>query len=165
MSLSLFRPAKFIWNMSWFFLQMLNCFLQQLMLINCAKIDFIRIIHLSTHFLWRQSQPICTFSCTSVFILIFINPQYTVLHIWSHCTSYSFYFIICSLFILTYIYIYILLCYVSLFYCFLFVFVFLYIFFVFFTKIKYILRIFCIPRTTSLELYFLCKDHMYIFIF
>ncbi len=31
----------------------------------------------------------------------FINiyyPQYTVLHILSHCTSYSFYFIICSLF-------------------------------------------------------------------
>ncbi len=27
-----------------------------------------------------------------------INPQYTVLHILSHCTSYSFYFIICSLF-------------------------------------------------------------------
>ncbi len=44
-------------------------------------------------------QPICTFSCTSVFILIFINPQYTVLHILSHCTSYSlFYFIICSYF-------------------------------------------------------------------
>ncbi len=32
------------------------------------------------------------------FLLIFINPQYTVLHILSHCTSYSFYFIICSLF-------------------------------------------------------------------
>ncbi len=29
-------------------------------------------------------QPICTFSCTSVFIFIFINPQYTVLHILSH---------------------------------------------------------------------------------
>ncbi len=44
-------------------------------------------------------QPICTFSCTSLFILIFINPQYTVLHILSHCTSYSlFYFIICSYF-------------------------------------------------------------------
>ncbi len=44
-------------------------------------------------------QPIYTFSCTSVFILIFINPQYTVLHILSHCTSYSlFYFIICSYF-------------------------------------------------------------------
>ncbi len=38
-------------------------------------------------------QPICTFSCTSVFILIFINPQYTVLHILSHCTSYSFYYL------------------------------------------------------------------------
>ncbi len=38
-------------------------------------------------------------SCTSVFILIFINPQYTVLHILSHCTFYSlFYFIICSYF-------------------------------------------------------------------
>ncbi len=37
--------------------------------------------------------------CTSMFILIFINPQYTVLHILSHCTSYSlFYFIICSYF-------------------------------------------------------------------
>ncbi len=38
-------------------------------------------------------------SCTSVFILIFINPQYTVLHILSHCTSYSLlYLIICSYF-------------------------------------------------------------------
>ncbi len=50
----------------------------------------------------------------------FINiyySQYTVLHILSHCTFYSFYFIICPppLFIPTYIYIYILLCYVSLF--------------------------------------------------
>ncbi len=48
--------------------------------------------------------------CTSVFILIFINPQYTVLHILSHCTSYSlFYFIICSYFhshLYLYIYIY-----------------------------------------------------------
>ncbi len=63
-------------------------------------------------------QPICTFSCTSVFILIFINPQYTVLHILSHCTSYSlFCFIICSYFHShLYLYIYILLCYVSLFY-------------------------------------------------
>ncbi len=44
-------------------------------------------------------QPICTFSCTSVFILIFIHQQYTVLHILSNCTSYSlFYFIICSYF-------------------------------------------------------------------
>ncbi len=61
-------------------------------------------------------QPICTFSC--VFLLIFINPQYTVLHILSHCTSYSFYFIICSLFHShLYLYIYIILCYVSLFYC------------------------------------------------
>ncbi len=52
-------------------------------------------------------QPICTFSCTSVFIIYIYYPQYTVLHILSHCTSYSFYFIICSLFILIYIYIYI----------------------------------------------------------
>ncbi len=29
----------------------------------------------------HHQKPICTFSCTSVFILIFINPQYTVLHI------------------------------------------------------------------------------------
>ncbi len=30
---------------------------------------------------------------------LFINPEYTVLHILSHCTSYSlFYFIICSYF-------------------------------------------------------------------
>ncbi len=43
-------------------------------------------------------QPICTFSCTSVFIINIYYPQYTVLHILSHCTSYSFYFIICSLF-------------------------------------------------------------------
>ncbi len=35
------------------------------------------------------------------YFLFFINiyySQYTVLHILSHCTSYSFYFIICSLF-------------------------------------------------------------------
>ncbi len=52
-------------------------------------------------------QPICTFSCTSVFILICINPQYTVLHILSHYTSYSlFYFIICS-YIHSHLYIYI----------------------------------------------------------
>ncbi len=43
-------------------------------------------------------QPICTFSCTSLFIINIYYPQYTVLHILSHCTSYSFYFIICSLF-------------------------------------------------------------------
>ncbi len=43
-------------------------------------------------------QPICTFSCTSVFFINIYYPQYTVLHILSHCTSYSFYFIICSLF-------------------------------------------------------------------
>ncbi len=62
-------------------------------------------------------QPICTFSCTSVFFINIINPQYTVLHILSHCTSYSFYFIICSLFHShLYLYIYsLVLC--SLFYC------------------------------------------------
>ncbi len=58
-------------------------------------------------------------SCTSLFILIFMNPQYTVLHILSHCTFYSlFYFIICSYFyfILTYIYIYsLVLCFIVLF--------------------------------------------------
>ncbi len=43
-------------------------------------------------------QPICTFSCTSVFFINIYYPQYTVLHILSHCTSYTFYFIICSLF-------------------------------------------------------------------
>ncbi len=62
-------------------------------------------------------QPICTFSCTSVFILIFINPQYTVLHILSHCTSYSlFYFIICSYFSFSPIFIYIFSC--VMFHCF-----------------------------------------------
>ncbi len=45
-------------------------------------------------------QPICTFSCTSVFILIFINPQYTVLHILLILLFVPF-------FILTYIHIYI----------------------------------------------------------
>ncbi len=43
-------------------------------------------------------QPICTFSCTSMFFINIYYSQYTVLHILSHCTSYSFYFIICSLF-------------------------------------------------------------------
>ncbi len=55
-------------------------------------------------------QPICTFSCTSVFFINIYYPQYTVLHILSHCTSYTFYFIICSLFhshLYLYIYIYI----------------------------------------------------------
>ncbi len=68
--------------------------------------------------------------CTSVFILIFINPRYTVLHILSHCTSYSlFYFIICSYFHShLYLYTYILLCYVSL----LFNFFVFYLFFYFF---------------------------------
>ncbi len=66
--------------------------------------------------LWKH-QPICTFSCTSVFLLIFINPQYTVLHILSHCTSYSSYFIICSYFhSLLYLYIYIISC--VMFHCF-----------------------------------------------
>ncbi len=50
-------------------------------------------------------QPICTFSCTSVFILIFINPQYTVLHILSlHILLHILLFV--PIFILTYIYIY-----------------------------------------------------------
>ncbi len=59
-------------------------------------------------------QPICTFSCTSVFILIFINPQYTVLHIYliAHLTPYLFLFSFSPIFI--YIYIYILFCYISL---------------------------------------------------
>ncbi len=43
-------------------------------------------------------QTICTFSCTSVFFINIYYSQHTVLHILSHCTSYSFYFIICSLF-------------------------------------------------------------------
>ncbi len=69
-------------------------------------------------------QPICT----SVFILIFINPQYTVLHILSHCTSYSlFYFIICSYFHShLYLYIYIFSC--VMFHCF----IAFYLFFVFY---------------------------------
>ncbi len=58
-------------------------------------------------------QPICTFSCTSVFILICINPQYTVLHILSHCTSHSLFYYL-FLFSFSPIFIYILLCYVSL---------------------------------------------------
>ncbi len=72
-------------------------------------------------------QPICTFSCTSVFILIFINPQYTVLHILSHCTSYSlFYFIICSYFH-SHLYLYIFSC--VMFHCFIYIlFYFIYIF-------------------------------------
>ncbi len=43
------------------------------------------------HRLFRSGR-ICDF-----FINIYY-PQYTVLHILSHCTSYTFYFIICSLF-------------------------------------------------------------------
>ncbi len=58
-------------------------------------------------------QPICTFSCTSMFILIFINPQYTVLHILSHCRSHSLFYYL-FLFSFSPIFIYILLCYVSL---------------------------------------------------
>ncbi len=60
-----------------------------------------------------------------MFILIFINPQYTVLHILSHCTFYSFYYLFLFSFLFShihiyiYIYIYILSCYVSLFFIFL----------------------------------------------
>ncbi len=51
-------------------------------------------------------QPICTFSCTSVFILISINPQYTVLHILSHAHLTHFILFV-PIFILTiFIYIY-----------------------------------------------------------
>ncbi len=67
------------------------------------------IIHTAAMFTYPV-QPICTFSCTSVFFINIYYPQYTVLHIISHCTSYSFYFIICSLFhshLYLYIYIYI----------------------------------------------------------
>ncbi len=61
-------------------------------------------------------------SCTSVFILIFINPQYTVLHILSHCTFYSlFYFIICSYFhFYSHLYLYIFSC--VMFHCFIYFF-------------------------------------------
>ncbi len=52
-------------------------------------------------------QPICTFSSTSVFILIFINPQYTVLHILSHCTSYSLFYYLFLFHSHLYLYIYI----------------------------------------------------------
>ncbi len=58
-------------------------------------------------------------SCTSLFILIFINPQYTVLHILSHCTFYSFYFIICSYFY-SHLYLYIFSC--VMFHCFILIF-------------------------------------------
>jgi len=66
-------------------------------------------------------QPICTFSCTSVFFINIYYPQYTVLHILSHCTSYSFDFIICSLFhshLYLYIYIYIYIFSCVMFHCF-----------------------------------------------
>ncbi len=60
-------------------------------------------------------------SCKSVFILIFINPQYTVLHILSHCTFFSFYFINCSYFHLySHLYLYIFSC--VMFHCFIFIF-------------------------------------------
>ncbi len=67
-------------------------------------------------------QPICTFSCTSVFFsLIFIihSILYCTFYLIAHPTLYfTLYFIICSLFHShLYLYIYILLCYVSLFYC------------------------------------------------
>ncbi len=71
-----------------------------------------------------------------MFILIFINPQYTVLYILSHCTSYSlFYFIICSyfhshLYLYIYIYIYIFSC--VMFHCFSAFYFLLYFFFFFF---------------------------------
>ncbi len=93
----------------------LNCFIQ-----NMQLSLFISIIHTAAMFTYPV-QPICTFSCTSVFFINIYYPQYTVLHILSHCTSYSFYCIICSLFHShLYLYIYILLCYVSLFMLFLF---------------------------------------------
>ncbi len=74
-------------------------------------------------------QPICTFSCTSVFFINIYYPQYIVLHILSHRTSYSFYCIICSLFHShLYLYIYsLVLCFiVSLLMLFLFYFLFLF---------------------------------------
>ncbi len=87
-------------------------------LINCKNIHYspssALLLYVHTRYnLFAHS------SCTSLFILIFIISQYTVLHILSHCTFYSlFYFIICSYFycILTYIYIY------SLVLCFIFIF-------------------------------------------
>ncbi len=60
-------------------------------------------------------QTICTFSCTSVFFINIYYPQYTVLHILSHCTFYTFYFIICSLFH-SHLYLYIFSC--VMFHCF-----------------------------------------------
>ncbi len=51
-------------------------------------------------------------SCTSLFILIFINPQYTVLHI---LLLILFYYLFLFSFLFSPIFIYILLCYVSLF--------------------------------------------------
>ncbi len=55
-------------------------------------------------------QPICTFSCTSVFFINIYYPQYTVLHILSHCTSYSFYYLFPFSFSPIFIYIYIFSC-------------------------------------------------------
>ncbi len=56
-------------------------------------------------------------SCTYVFILIFINPQYTVLHILSHCTFYSLFYYL-FLFSFSPIFIYIFSC--VMFHCFIF---------------------------------------------
>ncbi len=86
-------------------------------LINCKNIHYSpsSALLLCVH---TQYNLFAHSSCTCLFILIFINPQYTVLHILSHCTFYSlFYFIICSYFyfILTYIYIYsLVLCFIFL---------------------------------------------------
>ncbi len=83
----------------------LNCFIP-----NMQLSLFISIIHTAAMFTYPV-QPICTFSYTSVFFINIYYPQYTVLHILSHCTSYSFYFIICSLFHShLYLYIYIFSC-------------------------------------------------------
>ncbi len=82
----------------------------------------------------RTLEPcICTFSCTSVFFINIYYPQYTVLHILSHCTSYTFYFIICSLFHShLYLYIYsLVLCFIVLLLM-LFYFLFYYYYFIFF---------------------------------
>ncbi len=74
-------------------------------------------------------QPICTFSCTSVFFINIYYPQYTVLHILSHCISYSFYFIICP-FSFSPIFIYIFSC--VMFHCFIAYVIFIIIFFLHF---------------------------------
>ncbi len=70
---------------------------------------------------------------------LYLLSTITVLHILSHCTSYSFYFIICSLFHShLYLYIYILLCYVSLFYC-----LFYFLFYYYYYYYYYYIYIFC----------------------